>query len=66
MDPKVKSGWKTTEFWMTLVSNMLGIMGIMNKMLDPNTTAVVLAVLNGAYGVLRALQKQPDITTISK
>ena len=61
---ETKAGYKTTEFWLTMVSNLLGVFGVVKGMIDPNTAAVILAVLNGAYGVLRALQKQPSITTL--
>ena len=61
---ETKAGYKTTEFYITVVSNLLGVFGVVKGMIPADTAAVILAVLNGLYGVLRALQKQPSITTL--
>lgn len=60
----MKAGIKTTEFWLTVITNLLAVIGVLEGVLPAPTAAVILAVLNGIYGVLRALQKTPDITTL--
>lgn len=54
---KVKSGWKTSEFWLTILSNLITIAGALNGIIDPKTAAIVLAVLNGLYTTLRTVAK---------
>jgi len=61
----LKAGWKTTEFWITVVGNLIIVAGSIEGILPAQTAAVVLAVLNGIYTVLRTLAKQPEITTLS-
>ena len=63
-EAKMKSGIKTTEFWLTAVSQLMTLAGALNGVIDPKTAAVISAVLTGIYGVLRTLAKQPDITTL--
>ena len=63
---ETKPGWKTTEFWLTVVANLLTVATVAKGMMKPDVAAVTLAVLNGAYATLRSLVKQPDITTLSK
>ena len=56
---KVKDGWKTSEFWMTIVSQILAVVGALNGVIDAKTAATVVAVLNAIYAVLRTLAKAP-------
>ena len=60
----IKSGWKTTEFWVTVVANLIVVVGALGEVIPADTAAVIIAVLNGVYGVLRALIKAPEITTL--
>ena len=62
----MKAGIKTTEFWMTVVSNLLVVVAALEGILPAETAGVIVAVLTGIYGVLRALAKQPEITTLVK
>lgn len=55
----VKSGWKTTEFYMTVVTQLLAVVAALNGVLDPKTAATIVAVLNAVYAVLRTLAKAP-------
>jgi hypothetical protein len=59
-----KAGWKTTEFWVTVVINLISVVGVLKGILPAQTAAIILAVLDGLYGVLRTLIKEPDITTL--
>lgn len=63
MNNEVKSGIKTTEFWLTVVTNLITIIGTLKGVIPAETMAIILAVLNGIYTVLRSLVKQPQITT---
>ena len=54
---KMKSGWKTSEFWLTIISNLVTIAGALQGIIDPKTAAIVLAVLNGLYTTLRTVAK---------
>jgi len=53
----LKSGWKTTEFWLTVLTNAGAIVTALNGVLDPKTAAIIMAVVNGVYSVLRAALK---------
>lgn len=59
----VKSGWKTTEFYLTILSNLITIAGALNGIIDPKTAAIVLAVLNGLYTTLRTIAKSGTTET---
>lgn len=54
---QMKSGYKTTEFWLTVISNLITIAGALQGVIDAKTAAVMLAVLNGVYSVLRTVAK---------
>lgn len=62
---KVKSGYLTSEFWLTVISNLITIAGALNGILDAKTAAVVLAVLNGLYTTLRTVAKAGTETPAS-
>lgn len=53
-----KPGYKTTEFWMHLLTNATTIVGALQGVIPPQTAAVILAVANGVYGVLRTIAKK--------
>ena len=59
-----KPGYKTTEFWLVVVSNLTTIVTALNGVVSPEKATVILAILNGIYTILRSLVKQPKITTI--
>lgn len=56
---QVKSGWKTSEFWMTVVSQLLAVVGALSGVLDAKTAAIVVGALNAVYTVLRTIAKAP-------
>lgn len=60
-----KSGWRTTEFWLVIVSNLLTIAGALQGVIGAETAAVIVAVLNGIYGVLRTIAKKDLTVTTS-
>jgi len=51
MAGRVKSGWKTTEFWTTMALNLGGIIGMIP--MEPNS----YVILNAVYAISRALAK---------
>ena len=53
----VKAGWQTSEFWLIVVTNLLAVATAMQGSLNPQTAAIILAVLNGVYTVLRTIVK---------
>lgn len=57
MAQNLKSGLKTTEFWLVVVSNLLTIIAAMKGIIPPKTAAIVVAVLTGIHDVLRNLLK---------
>ena len=59
---KVKSGYKTTEFWMTIISQLLTLAGALQGVIDPKTAALIIAGLNAIYGFLRTLAKAGTTT----
>ena len=60
----VKPGWRCTEFWLTVITNLITIVGALKGIIKPETMVIVLAILNGIYGILRSLVKAPKITTL--
>ena len=62
----MKAGIKTTEFWLTIVANLIVVVGALGEVIPAQAAAIIIAALNGLYGVLRALVKQPEITTLVK
>lgn len=60
----MKSGWKTSEFWMSIVAQLLAVAATLNGILDPKVAAVVVASLNALYGILRTVAKaQGEVTS---
>lgn len=60
---KVKTGWKTSEFWLTIVSNLITIAGALNGIIDAKTAGIILAILNGLYTTLRTIAKVGTVET---
>jgi hypothetical protein len=53
----MKPGWKTTEFWLTLLTSAWAIFG--GHFSNPIAQAAVPAVLGAAYSISRGLAKTP-------
>lgn len=54
----IKPGYKTTEFWLTTLTNISAIVGSLNGLISPDLAAIIVAVANGIYGVVRAIAKK--------
>lgn len=62
----MKPGWQTTEFYLTVLGNVMSVWSMVSGSVDPKTGLIVTAILNGAYTVMRTLAKSPEITTLVK
>jgi hypothetical protein len=60
----VKTGWKSTEFWFTLLANVASIVTMLADVLPPEIGIPLMTGLNGLYAILRTLIKAPEITTL--
>ena len=54
----VKSGWKTTEFWTSLLVSVGAVLGAIGGMVAPKWSAVIVACSQGLYAVSRGLAKK--------
>jgi hypothetical protein len=54
----MKPGYKTTEFWVTIIANALDFLSSMEGALPPEKAAYVAAFINGAYAISRGLAKK--------
>lgn len=64
MSNTVKPGYKTTEFWLTLATNIAAVATMSADWLPPKYGVMAIAVANGLYAMLRTLTKDPNITTL--
>jgi hypothetical protein len=55
----MKSGWRTTEFWITVATNVGIVAAAAAGVVPPRYAAIVSAVSVAAYSIARGLAKQP-------
>ena len=55
----IKSGWKTTEFWITVFTGLSGILGTYGGLIPPPWGIVAAAVIGAGYTISRGLAKAP-------
>jgi hypothetical protein len=53
----MRPGWKTTEFWMSLLGHATVIAGIASHFLPPATGAAVMGGITAAYSIGRSIVK---------
>lgn len=53
-----KPGYKTTEFWLNILTNIITIVGTLKGVIPEQTAAIIIASANGIYGVVRAIAKK--------
>lgn len=53
-------GIKTTEFALTIIVNIAGIVGSLSGVISASWALLVLAVINSVYGILRTVVKIND------
>jgi hypothetical protein len=56
--PTVKSGFKTTEFWVTNLASVGAILASVAGFLPPQYAALATALAGGLYAVSRGLAKK--------
>ena len=54
----MKDGVKSTEFWLTLLSNLGVILGGLSGQVDPKVMMYSMAGINGLYATLRTIAKK--------
>lgn len=55
---QIKSGWQTSEFWLTLLTNVVTIVQTLHGVVPPDVAAIIIASANGIYGIIRAIAKK--------
>lgn len=54
----VKPGFKSTEFWLTMASNVAAILITVSEAVEPKVGAVLAIVANGLYAISRGFAKK--------
>lgn len=57
MDSTVKPGWKTSEFWLSLLALGVTLVGALNSLIPADKASMIIAVISGVYGIIRAVTK---------
>lgn len=60
----VKSGWKTSEFWLVLLSNAVAIIPALKGIIPADTASTLVVIINGVYSIVRALTKTSSVTVV--
>ena len=60
----MKTGWKTTSFWLVVLLNVIGLATAVQGLISPLVALVTLALLNTAYGTLRSIEKIKSDETV--
>ena len=54
----IKSGWKTTEFWGTILSVVGGASLGLKDIVPPSVAGIMIAISTAAYAISRGLAKK--------
>lgn len=60
MNSTIKPGWKTTEFWMAVATNVIAVVGTLKGVIPPDHASLIIAIANAVYGIARAITKASD------
>ena len=60
---EVKAGWKTSEFWLVIVTNLIAVVGAIQGFIPATTVVIIMAALNAVYQFLRTIAKGGGTTT---
>lgn len=55
-----KPGYRTTEFWLNILTNIVTIVGTLKGVIPEQTAAIIIATANGVYGVIRTIVKKAE------
>lgn len=58
----MKNGWKTTEFYVTVITDVGIVAAAVGGVLPPKWAAVAAGVAQAAYAISRGLAKQSTTT----
>ena len=61
----VKSGWKTSEFWMTVLTVLTTLSETFKGNIDPKWGAIISGVLTLGYAIVRGLTKSSASTAMT-
>ena len=64
MNGTTKPGYRTTEFWLTMATNLAGVLAMVAGILPAKYGVPTMAASNTLYAILRTLVKEPSITTL--
>jgi hypothetical protein len=59
--PKTKPGWKTTEFWLTLLAQIFPILESISGHLNPEVAALIAAAAQAFYAYQRYKLKAAQV-----
>ncbi len=62
----MKSGWKTTEFWMTVLTMLTTLAETFKGNIDPKWAAIISAGLSFGYAIARGLTKSTASKTATE
>lgn len=60
-----KPGYLTTEFYLTLLTNVVALVGALKGIIPDSTATIVIASANAIYGLIRAITKTGTSTGTS-
>lgn len=55
-----KSGFKTTEFWLTIAGNIAAILLTVGETVSPEIGGIMIVVGNSLYALSRGISKKHD------
>jgi len=67
----MKPGWKTTEFWKSIATNIIGLLAVLGVFTPEQSSdliqavgelagAIILAISTGSYAISRGMAKKED------
>lgn len=62
----VKNGWKTSEFWLVLLSNAVAIIPALKGIIPADTASTLVVVINSVYAIVRALTKSGTVAVVEQ
>jgi hypothetical protein len=60
----MKSGWKTTEFWLAVLTAAGTAVGALSGLIPAELAVKITTIISAVYATLRTLAKSPEITTL--
>lgn len=60
-----KPGYKTSEFYLTLLTNVVALIGALKGIIPDSTATIIIAAANAIYGLIRAITKTGTSTGTS-